>query len=103
MVQTLRAIKSIKTGDCDLHMYASEKMLCWFHAYDNYNYARHFSYWASQQTLGQNHPSIFQYFKEGEFSIRRTARKFSKVSPDQAIEQSINKDKKSRGNLEEFI
>ena len=88
-------IKSVKTGDWDLHMYASEKMLYWFHSYDNYSYARHFSYyWASQQTLGQNHPSIFQYFKESEFSIRRTARKFNKVSPDQAIEQSINKDKK---------
>ena len=43
-------IKSTKNGDWDLHMYTSEKMLYWFPAYDNYNYARHFLYyWASQQ------------------------------------------------------
>ena len=41
MIQTLRDfIKSVQNGDWDLHMYASEKMLYWFHAYDNYNYAR---------------------------------------------------------------
>ena len=38
MIQTLRDfIKSVKNGDWDLHMYASEKMLYWFHAYDKYN------------------------------------------------------------------
>ena len=43
-------------------MYASEKMLYWFHTYDNYNYTRHFSYyWASQQTL----PEEFKEFKGG--------------------------------------
>ena len=88
-------VKSIKTGDWDLHMYASEKMLHWFHAYDNYNCARQISYfWTSQQALAQDHPSIFQHFKEGGFSVRRTAGKFNKVSPDQAIEQSVNKGKK---------
>ena len=95
MVQTLRDfVKSIETSDWDLYMYASEKMLHWFHAYNNYNYARHFYYWALQQALAQDHPGIFQHFKEGGFSIRRTAVKFNKVSPDQAIEQFINKDKK---------
>ena len=79
-------------------------MLHWFHTYDNYSYARHFSYyWTSQQALAQDHPSIFQRFKESGFSIRRTAGKFNKFSPDQVIEQSINKDKKSRNNLEESI
>ena len=42
MIQILRNYaKSIKTGDWDLHMFASEKMLYWFHAYDHFNYARH--------------------------------------------------------------
>ena len=67
MIQTLRDfIKSIKNGDWDLHMYATEKMLYWCHAYDNYNYARHFSYyWASQQAL--HNPAIYEEFKEGDF------------------------------------
>ena len=44
MVQTLWDFtKSIKTGDWDHQMYASEKMLYSFHAYNNYNCAHHFS------------------------------------------------------------
>ena len=51
-------------------MYASEKMLYWFHTYDNYNYTRHFSYnWASQQTLPEHHPAIYEEFKEGGFPV----------------------------------
>ena len=51
------------------------------------------------------HVTIQAYFSilMSRFSIRRTAGKFNKISPDQAIEQSINKDKKCRGNLEESI
>ena len=75
-------------------MYASEKILSWFHAYDNYNYARHFSYyWSSQQTLPEHHPAIYEEFKDG-FSVWRTIGKFHKVSPDQVIGHIINKDKK---------
>ena len=64
-------------------MYASEKVLYWFHAYDNYNYARHFSYyWASHQALPEHYPAIYEEFKGG-FSVRRTVGKFNKVSPVQ--------------------
>ena len=60
--------KSIKNGDWNLHMCTSEKMLHWFHVYDNYNYARHFSYyWASQQTLPEHHPTVYEEFKAGGF------------------------------------
>ena len=99
MVQTLRDFsKSIKIGDWDLHMYASEKMLHWFHAYDNYNYARHFSYyWATQQVLPVQNPAIYEEFKRGGFPVQQTIGKFNKVSPDQVIEQTINKDQEGPG------
>ena len=46
MIQTLRDyVKSIKTGDWDLHMFASEKKSHWFHVYDHFSYARHFTYY----------------------------------------------------------
>ena len=94
MVQTLSDfVKSIKIGDWDLPMNSSEKMLHWYHAYDHYNYARHFSYyWASQQALDDHHPNILNSFKDGGFSTRRGEGNFNKVSPDQVIEQTINKD-----------
>ena len=79
MVQTLRDFtKSIKLGDWDLHIHSSEKMLYWYHAYDHYNYVRHFSYyWASQQSLNVTHPVLYNWFKDGGFSTRRSQGKFN--------------------------
>ena len=45
------------------------------------------------KTFAQDHPSISQHLKKGRFSIWRTAKNFSKVFPDQTINQSISKDK----------
>ena len=45
--------RSLRTSDWDLHLRATEKMLPWFHTYDHFNYARHFTYyWCTQQNLG---------------------------------------------------
>ena len=70
MVQTLHDfVKSIKAGESDLHMYALEKMLHWFHAYKNYYYACHFSYYcAALQALAYLfRTSMFQHLKEDGF------------------------------------
>ena len=76
-------------------MHSSENMLPWFHAYDHCNFARHFAYyWASQQELSVQHPNIYDNLKTGRFSVCWTKGKFNKVSPDQVIEQTINKDQK---------
>ena len=50
MVQTLLDYqRSLRTGDWDLYLRATEKMLPWFHAYGHFNYARHFTYyWCTQ-------------------------------------------------------
>ena len=99
MVQTLCDFcKALKLGDWDVHLHSCVKMMVWFHAYDHFNYSRQFSYyWASQQALQDIHPEIYNRFKEGDFSIRRSVGKFNKISPDQAIEQTINKDEKGSG------
>ena len=101
MVQTLRDFtKSIKLGDWDLHIHSSEKMLRWYHAYDHYNYALHFSYyWASQQSLNVTYPALYNCFKDGGFSTQCSQGKFNKISPDQVIEQTVNKDQKGPGNV----
>ena len=60
----------------------------------NYNYPREFSYyWASQQMLAEQHPAIYDEFKEVGFSVWCTFVKFNKLSPGQVIEQTIIKDK----------
>ena len=101
MVQILLDyIKSIRTGDWDLHLQASERMLAWFHAYDRVNYSRHFTYnWAAQQKLRDKHPEIYQEFQSGNFSVKRTAGSFNMLPPDQVIEQTINKEQKGSGGI----
>ena len=37
-------VKSIRVGDWELHLAASERMLSWLHANDRQNYSPHFSY-----------------------------------------------------------
>ena len=103
MTQTLKDFtKSIKLGDWDLHIHSSEKMLDWYHDYDYYyNYAHHFSYyWASQQSLNLTHPALHNWFKDGVFLTRGSQGKFNKFSPDQVIEQTVNKKgQKGSGNV----
>ena len=99
MVQTLCDFcKAIQIGDWDLHLQSSEKMLAWFHAYDHFNYARHFLYyWASQQALQDSHTQMYELFQRDDSSVRRTIGNLNKISPDQVIEQTINKDQKRSG------
>ena len=101
MVETmLDYIKSIRVGDLELHLQAMERMLKWYHAYDHTNYARHFTYcWATQQSLEERHPTIYQEFRNGNFSVKRTAGKFNMLPPDQVIEQTVNKEQKGPGGI----
>ena len=75
-------------------------MLPWFHAYNRQNYARHFGYCsASRQQLPNTHPCPYTEFKQGNFSVQRSAGRFNKVPSDQVIEQTINKDQKGSGGI----
>lgn len=92
--------KATKSGNWELHLDSCEKLLPWFHAYDHHNYARHFSYyWATQQILAVTHPTLYQEFVNRNFAINRTPGTFNRISPDQAIEQTINKGQKGPGNI----
>ena len=97
-------MKFISLGNWDLHLHVTEQMLTWFHAYNNNNYASHFTYyWASQQALSETHPEILKEFKQGGFSVRQSRGKFNKVAADQVIEQTINKDQKGPGGIISFF
>lgn len=87
--------KSIRDGNWELHMAASEQMTKWFFAYDRTNYARHFTfYWASQINLSSTHPEMIEEFKKSNFSVRRVPGKFNCLPSDQVIEQTVNRDQK---------
>ena len=101
MVQVLLDfIKSMRMRDWDLHLQSMRRMLPWFHAYDHVNYSRHLTYcWASQKNLHDNHPEIYEEFKRGNFSVKRSNGKFNALPPDQVIEQTINREQKGPGGI----
>ena len=101
MVQTLLDYqRSLRTGDWDLHLRATEKMLPWFHAYDHFNYTKHFSYhWCTQQNLGDTHPGLRQAYLNQHFSAKRTVGRFKRLPADQVIEKTINKEQKGKGGI----
>ena len=101
MVQTLLDYqRSLRTGDWNLHLRATEKMLPWFHAYDHFNYARHFTYyWCTQQNLGDTHTGLHQAYLNQHFSAKKTVGRFNRLPADQVIEQTINKEQKGKGSI----
>ena len=96
----LTTLWSIRLGDWDLDQKVSELMLPWFHVYGRQNYAQHFAYcWASRQQLPNTHPHLYPEFKQGNFSVRRSADRFNNLPPDLVKEQTINKDQKGSGGI----
>ena len=95
--------KSVRDGNWNLHIAASERMLKWFFTYDCTKYARHFTfYWASQFNLSQSHPNVLKKFQKGNFCVRRVPGKFNHLPADQIIEQTVNRDQKGPGGIIEF-
>ena len=100
MIQALKdSTKSIKTGDWDLHMFTSEKMVHLSHAYDYSNYAMVNTASSTQLVLPVKHTDVDQNFKNGYCSNQHSEGKFNKVSPDQIIEKRIGKDWKGPGEM----
>ena len=93
-------VKSFRLGDWDLQLSSMERLLIWFHAYDRINYARHFTYcWASLNNLHESHPTIYEEFKSGNFTVKRSSGNFNMISPDQVIEHTVNREQKGAGGI----
>ena len=52
--------------------------------------------------LEDSHPLLHTEFQRGNFFVRRVPGRFNKLSPDQVIEQTINKDQKRPGGIKGF-
>ena len=75
-------------------------MLPYFFAYDRTNYARYATlYLAKIQALTYTAPEVYQSFLKGDFVVARSQGRFSQVSVDLALEQTLNKDTKTSGGI----
>ena len=92
--------KSSQSGNWELHLHSMERMLERFHKYDHTNYARHFTYcWATQKSLQEQYPLIYDKFQKGNFTVKQSQGKFNCLSPDQVIKQAVNNEQKGPGYI----
>jgi len=99
----LNFIRGTRESNWNLHLDSLCHMLPWFYAYDKHNYARYGTlYYVEMQNLPQTHQEIHELFSNnrGSFTYQTNHHQsFSAIACDQAIEQTINRDSKSRGGL----
>ena len=76
-------------------------MIPWMFAYDRTNYSRYLPvYWCDMMSLEEKHPAAHEALQAGEFVVQRsTSSSFSQVAVDQTIDNTINRDTKSKGGI----
>lgn len=90
------AVRADREGDWTLHLSLLPKILPIFNALNRPNYLRWCAlYYEDMLQLEITAPEVYAQFLDGKFAIKRTARCFSSVGADLALEQTINKSKKS--------
>lgn len=96
----LQFVKAERTGNWKLHLSATAAMVPHFLSMDRINYARWLPvYLSDMNMLESNHPEVYQEFVAGNHSVSRSKQPFAQVWPDMALEQSINLDSKSNGDI----
>ena len=66
-------LRASREGNWQLHLHAVRKPIPWCFAYDKLNYARYLSpYLAEMSNLPDKHPTIFEAFTRGQFSVQQS-------------------------------
>jgi hypothetical protein len=94
----LQYIRAEREGLWELHLSTTAAMLPYFFACGHVIYARWVSvYIADMRLLPAISPEVHHEFEAGGFGVRRTDVPFNQVWSDMALEQSVNRHVKSRG------
>lgn len=94
-------LRGTREGNWELHLSSVREMLPWFFAYGRINYSRYLPvYYLEMICLEETHPDIHSHFCAGEFAVKRHNNYgFAMTACDQVIEQTYNRDSKTRGGL----
>ena len=103
MVQLLLLfIRATRESNWQWHMSTIRLMLPWFFAYDRVNYARYLpAYWLGMANLPITHPDCHKEITaRGVWTVQRQDNYgFGSIACDQAIEQTCNRDSKTKSGL----
>ncbi|XP_038063921.1 uncharacterized protein LOC119734467 [Patiria miniata] len=97
-------VKATRDGDWALHLAAVRALVPWMFSYDRTNYSRYLPvYWLEMKSLEKTHPFVLNEFQIGNFAVQRQdVHGFSRVACDMTIEQTANRDSKTRGGMKGF-
>ena len=99
----LTFIRATREGNWELHLSCIREFLPWFFAYDRHNYSRYLPvYLLHMQNIPDTHPQTHTYLSSGGFCVQRGNHSFSRLPVDQTIEQTLNRDTKTKGGLVGF-
>lgn len=111
MIRLIRnLLRADRSGNFALHVECIKKMQPLFHIMDRINYTRWCSVYLNDLLgLQENYPAIYEEFVKGNSVVKATDIPFSSVGPDQRLEQTANRSKKSVGeiigqtNIKEYV
>ena len=93
-------IRGEREGHWELHLASVAKMIPYFFAADRVNYARWACvYLADMKKLPFTAASVHQEFLDGNHPVKRSRQRFNQVWTDMALEQSANRDSKTKGGI----
>lgn len=98
----LNAISAERDSDWNLHIETFKEMLNYDRAFDHFKYFKWGSiYIMDMMRLPIDHPDLHKRFRSGCHAVSRcpTESKFNMVSTDMALEQSMNRDSKTKGGI----
>ena len=99
-------VRATRESNWQLHLSTVRLMMPWFFAYDRVNYARYLpSYWLEMVNLSTTHPSCHSEISvKGQWTVQRqSVHGFASIACDQAIEQTCNRDAKTKGMLQLLV
>lgn len=96
----LKLLRADREANFELHLEAVKDVIPYFFITGRVNYARYTPvYLAEMLALEESAPEMFGHLMNGGFVVRRSDKVFNCVPTDQALEQSINREAKSRGGV----
>ena len=96
--------RATREGNWKLHLLSVRSMLPWHFANNRTNYCQYLSaYYVEMRDLSKTHPDVHEHFLAGEFCVQRQEEHgFAQVECDITIEQTFNRDSKTKGGLTSF-
>ena len=85
--------RSFRNGDLDLYIYCLPHLASYFFSFNHQNYSRWLvCYHENLLKLQKTHPEVYNDFRKGCFSLKRTSKSFLRLPIDLTLEQTINAD-----------